>query len=684
MPAKRSLLRKTADAIAERRRHVRRLDLEGADEYDILATLRRQAPQLLEGQVKPLDIIRNDLKVIWTGAAGHLVDMNGPHAPGAGAVVDYIDMKRILLMSLMMLASQQGVNPREQARCFQAASKIADDIARARGVRVDQPIYNINFQQQLLALGMPPDAVEALFAQPPLLLPPGATIGPGAAGMVDALTFAVSPDFCNLPTVTQAYPMQERVLREFMSPRSPYRVLVLVCGMRSGKGVVGSVVAWYAAYQLLSLADPQAYFGLVPGQEIQIVTMATSQEQAKHNVFKHIVDRLETGGAWFQALAGQAEIVSLEIRLPKNILIRCGHSKASTQVGSTSYLVILDELARMKDTEGRDNADEVYDKMSATTATFLENGKVLVLTSPEWEGDKSMRLLEEATAVDADGRPVHPDMLGVQLPTWEANLNLSEDALAEAFHRDANPMAFWRDFGAQPPLAMEGFFSDPGRWDRQADPDLRHPYDDLGQLADWWKPCCDSRRYVHIDLGAKRDAAGISMSHAPVSGCPYYKTHLEDGQLVDNPRARAVVVDVIHRLVPGRQREIKGEVSFETVRQMIRDWGDRGFNIKGGLVSYDGWQSLDSRQILKREGYRVAEFSLDRNTEGYDTLLELLNTDRLAYYAHPVLLSEAKHLMLVHGKKVDHPKGGSKDVADAVAGSVYHALKRGGRMAFVG
>lgn len=659
MARKSTLTRLPADLIGQRREHVRRLDLIGATIPTILATLQASAAHLIDDQANPAQTIRDDLDVIRARAVDELSDL-GSAAPGARALVDYIALKRVLLSNAMAMAESPALAPRDRAKFLQVASVTADDIARARGVPVDRPAFNINFQQQLLALGLPAEMVDMLTAGPvrqaqqaPLLLPPGA-----GGGIVDAVTFGISPEFCNLPTLAESYPMQERVLRDFMSPRSLYRVLVLVCGMRSGKGVVGSVVAWYAAYQLLSLADPQRYYGLAPGQEIQIVTMATSQDQAKRNVFKHIVDRLETGGAWFQALRAQAEVVSLEIRLPKNILIRCGHSKASTQVGSTSFLVILDELARMKDTEGRDNADEVYDKMSATTATFPEHGKVLVLTSPEWEGDKSMRLLEEATAVDQDGRQINPDMMGLQLATWEANLNLSEDALAEAFHRDANPMAFWRDFGARPPLAAEGYYPDPSRWDRQADPDLRHPYDENEQLADWWLPCCDSRRYVHIDLGAKRDACGLSMAHAPVAGCPYYKTIMQDGQLVENPRARAVVVDMIHQLVPGRRREMKGEVSFETVRQMIRDWQDRGFKIKGGLVSYDGWQSLDSRQLLKREGYKVAEFSLDRNTEGHDTLQELINTDRLAYYAHAVLIAEGKRLMLVHGKKVDHPKGG--------------------------
>jgi hypothetical protein len=526
------------------------------------------------------------------------------------------------------------------------------------------------------ALGMDTD-------KPPLTLDLGELVSPKAErptdfGFVDPLNFAIAPRFCGLSDIPTKYPMQYKVLTEFMGPFSRHRVLILVCGMRSGKGVIGSVLAWYAAYELLSLDDPQAYFGLAPGQEIQIVNLATSQPQAKNNVFKHMTDRLQTGGEWFAPLRDSAKVTGLEIRLPKGIVIRCGHSRATSQVGATSYLVVLDELSRFRDTDGRDNADHVYEQMSATTATFGDRARVLVLSSPEWEGDKAMRLLDEALEIDDDDHPIRPYMMGLQMATWEANLKHSQDWLWRRFDGDANPRAFWRDFGARPPTTVEGYYPDPGRWERQADPDRQHPYDEQGQLADWFKPCCDSRRFVHIDLGATRDACGVAMAHKPVPGCPWY------GDPARDPGARRIVVDVCLQLMPPRQNEVQGEISFDRVRQFIYDWNDRGFNIKGGQVSYDGWQSLDSQQQLRRHGFRTAEFSLDRDTEGHDTLQELVNTDSLSFYRYDPLIREGKQLTLVRGKRVDHPKGGSKDVIDAVAGACYFALKKGGRTTFIG
>lgn len=663
----RRIHRQGAEGIATRRHHVRRLHLFGVQPSRIVEQIQKDAPGLLAGQADPLDLIKHDLEII------RRQDMDDVQvAAGLPAVAEYVARQTEIMRSAMALSENESLPPMARLRGLSVARQAGRDIARAQGVPVDAPALQVNILAQLAAAGI---------VAPELMAPAGVAglLPLVAGGRVDPVTFATSEVFCNLPDVGVRFPMQETVLRRFMSPTSRYTVLILVTGMRSGKGVVGSVVLWYAVYELLSLEDPQRFYGLTPNQEIQVITMATSERQAKNNVFQHVIDRLETGGPWFQALRDQADILATEIRLPKNVVIRCGHSRASTQVGSTSYLVVLDELARMKDTEGRDNADEVYDKMSATTATFGDRSRVLVLTSPEWEGDKSMRLLEEAVEVDDDGHLLRPHMLGLQMPSWEANLNLPFEVLWQRFDGEGNPMAFWRDFGARPPTVVEGYYPDPERWERQGD-DRAHPYGPEGQLAEWFKPCCDSRRYVHIDLGATRDACGLAMAHKPVAGCPWYKT--VEGQ--ENPRERDVVLDVAYQLVPARQRQLKGEISFEYVRQLIFDWQERGFNVKGGGITFDGWQSLDSRQILRRAGYKVGEFSLDKNTEGHDTLLELINRDRLAYYRYRPLIDEGKRLQLLRGKKVDHPKGGSKDVVDAVAGAAYHAHKRGGRVAFVG
>ncbi len=536
-----------------------------------------------------------------------------------------------------------------------------------------------------------------------------AIAGPSSGGgLVDAYTFATHPDFCALSLEDK--PMERMILQEFMRPGAGYNELVDICGMRSGKGTVGSVISWYKIYRLLELSDPQRFYGLTPGQTIGTVNMALSEDQARLNVFKHIKDRIDHGGKWFQEVKAFCEAnisnwrLELELRLPKNLSMRCGHSRARSLVGGTNIAVIFDEICKYRSAEGMDNAEAVYTQMKATTATFGEEALIVSLSSPEWEGDYGMQLLRMATERD-DGdieercptcRPraedpnyvsaptkSHPRMFGLSMASWEANTGLSYERLWDSQNGAANPRAFWRDFGARPAEAQEAYYPDPTRWDKQSDPALRYPYDSLGRLADWWVPCCPSRRFVHVDLGLSRDACGIAMAHRPVPGCSWFPapTGAEP-----NPRGRKAVIDICVQVKPepkARGQRIV-EIDFEDIRSLVRSWQERGFAIKDGKVTYDGWQSIDSRQQLRKEGFRTAEFSLDRDLRGHDTLQELINTDQVAYPAHPVLIREAKQLQLRSGRKADHPPGGSKDLVDAAAGAVYHAVSRGGRRSFIG
>ncbi len=102
----------------------------------------------------------------------------------------------------------------------------------------------------------------------------------------------------------------------------------------------------------------------------------------------------------------------------------------------------------------------------------------------------------------------------------------------------------------------------------------------------------------------------------------------------------------------------------------------RGFVIGG--VSYDGFQSADSQQILRRHGLAVSTVSVDRDMGRYQMLKELALEGRLELYEYPPFFEEASQLEVIRQQKVDHPRGGSKDVTDAVAGAVSEAVMADG------
>ena len=639
---------KSAAEIADRRRLVRQLHYMRRKPAEIVATIQREAPSLLSDLRRPYEAIIQDIAAIREEDAEAFQNESG-----LLAVTAYSERQTYLMTAV--ISASESLQGSDKVRAMKLAGEFSRDVARAQGVPTDEPAFHLDLSQ-LSPSQEGQDKLQEL-----------------SRGTVAPIVFATDLYYCGLSL--GKFPLQRQVLDEFFSPQNDYNELICVCGMRSGKGVLASIISWYQAYLLLQLDDPQAHFGLAPGQGIRIINVATSEDQARRNVFQHIVDRYETGGPWFrQPGIVLGEPRALEIRLAKHITIVCGHSHATSKLGGTYVLAVLDELARMKDTGGKDNAHEVYTKMRAATRTFGPLGRVVVISSPEWEGDEAMQLLELAGEVDEEGRRLYPRTLPIHLPTWEANLSISREMLADDERK--NPTAFWRDFGADPPTALEAYYPDPERWVRQANPERRHPCDDQGRLVDSFSPCCAGRRFVHVNLALNRDACGFAMAHKPVPGCPYYETR--DG--APNPRAKKVVLDLCGRFLPSPSREI----DFESIRQVIRDLQDRGFNIKAGKVTLDGWQSVDFQQTLRKEGFRCQTLSVDRDLAPHDTLQELINTDQLSFYEHPVLFREARQLQLRKGTKVDHPPNGSKDMIDAVAGAVFQACKKGGHTGFVG
>lgn len=700
----RQITRLPAEHIAQRRSVIDHMHLMGWAPERIAAAILQNVKwaHLLRGQADPIKTVKHDLELIRQEGREDI-------AQGFGImeISAYIKRQRALLQLLWrdMLRLQPG---RGRLYYAQLVRDLSRDIARAQGIEVDAPTVKINWLQ---LLGQE-NAEIASFIE-------GKVVTGAGFGRADIWTFATHEDYCGLSFENN--PMEMMVLRDFMRPGSGFMELVDICGMRGGKGTVGSICVWHKMHELLELIDPQRYYGLTPGQTIGTYNMAMSQDQARENVFKHCLDRIDYGGRWFRELRafcdehlGHGWQQTLQMRLPKNLQMNCGHSRAKSLVGGTNIVVVFDELCKFKTTEGVENAEDVYAQMKATTATFGDDARILTLASPEWTGDygygtllkmaletddmpledrcDACRAVAEQPGYEPSPRKSHPKMMGIHMPTWEANTALTFDALWEQHNGAGNPRAFWRDFGARPAEAKEGYYPNPERWSDQGDPDIwtnlgakpevaGYPYDKLGRLAAWFKPCCDGRRYVHIDLAVSRDSCGIAMSHKPVPGCPWFET--VEGQ--PNPKAKKVVNDIAVQVRPESPGPGQApEIDFDAVRDYVREWEKRSFRIKAGKLTWDGWQSVDSQQVMRKEGFTVGEFSLDRDLEGHDTLQELINTDQLAYYAHPVLVREGKSLELKSGRKVDHPPKGSKDVVDAVAGSTYHAYRFGGRVKFIG
>lgn len=172
-------------------------------------------------------------------------------------------------------------------------------------------------------------------------------------------------------------------------------------------------------------------------------------------------------------------------------------------------------------------------------------------------------------------------------------------------------------------------------------------------------------RYVHIDLSATSDRCGIAM----VRFDGFSDIVRASGETETLPIATCEMACTI---LPFQTAEIDvGEVRT-WVRQLKVTYG---YPIRG--ITYDGWNSLESRQQWKKQGMRTGLQSVDRTSVPYKNLRDALYDGRLRLYYQEILIDELISLEFDEKKdKVDHPPKGSKDVADALCGAYWLLLGR--------
>jgi hypothetical protein len=242
----------------------------------------------------------------------------------------------------------------------------------------------------------------------------------------------------------------------------------------------------------------------------------------------------------------------------------------------------------------------------------------------------------------------------------------------------ANVTKALRDYGGRPSASINSFFETPKVMiERINEKRKQDPVNRDGTLADWVKPVDPNAFHaIHIDLALTGDACGFALGH--------YDGLDEDGSV-------KVYIDLMMRIKGSQEAPIR----LGKVRDYIYALTDRGFNID--FITYDGFESADSKQTLESRGYRTDKLSVDRTMGPYLDFKEAIMTNRIDYYcvvpndipieerlnmdndeltASEVFIKESMKLEEVKGKKIDHPPKGSKDVADAVCGVVYNVITR--------
>jgi hypothetical protein len=131
--------------------------------------------------------------------------------------------------------------------------------------------------------------------------------------------------------------------------------------------------------------------------------------------------------------------------------------------------------------------------------------------------------------------------------------------------------------------------------------------------------------------------------------------------------APKVIVDAVRFWTPTSSKS----VDFTEVKDYIISLKSRGFNLR--MVTFDRWNSHDMMQQLKAYGINTEILSVAK--KHYDDMALIITEERVNGPAIKLLIDELLQLRIMRDK-VDHPRKGSKDLADAVCGSIYNSISK--------
>jgi hypothetical protein len=433
-----------------------------------------------------------------------------------------------------------------------------------------------------------------------------------------------------------------------------YEEAVFDEGIGAGKSYKCSLIITYLLYRTLIIRDPQRFLGRARGSGLYFINMSVRAEQAKKIVFGEIVQRVQNS-KWFRDHGYLPnENVRSELQFPKNIFVIPGNSRETFPLGFTLLGAVMDEAAFYIDIEDHDVAEEIYNALhSRIKSRFANTGMTIMISSPRYVEDFIERKFAEAK--------INSRIFSRRRTSWEAQpkgggrgqlsgkmINIQGYDIPVEYEQNAlrNFDRFKRDHMAIPSLVLEPYFKAFELVEACIDSTMPDPVYRNTFTEDFrGKP--QYGYTIHIDLSLTTDSTGIAMCH-------------REGD--------DVFLDLVIKIKPPED----GEIDLKAIRAIVLELKARGFGIT--KCTYDQYQSAESIQELNKNGIMAEKFSVDKDMAAYETLKELFYIHKLHMYKHPELLGELKRLEMINGKKVDHPKGGSKDCADAVAGCVYSCV----------
>lgn len=509
-----------------------------------------------------------------------------------------------------------------------------------------------------------------------------------------------------------------------------YNTLALSGSIGLGKSFIAVVLGLYDLYRTLCLKDPYAYYGL---QQIDLITYAfiNITIDAARGVAWDKCQQLLQSSPWFLSHGTLEGRTNIEWVPPKGIELIAG-SQSRHIIGRAVKWVFIDEVSFQPNQDVAKQVEKAKTLVNTAAARmqsrFMKgeyNPTLMILASSKRTEASFMeqyienkKKLESKTTyiVDEPQWVVRtdkdsPNKFWVAIGSKYLNsevvpLDASEEDLDIYRKRGYKllhvPMGYYEQFIEDIDIALTDiagistsssnrFFNGP-RISTVVHDDIKNLFtkeiievgdgpDDTTQYYDFVNlDFLDSKLksrplYIHLDMSISGDKTGIAGTwiigkKPPQEGLPDEKTLMFRS-------AFAVAI----KAPKGHQ------VSFQKNLNFIYWLKEQGFNIKG--VTSDTFQNAYVGQALVAHKFNYSVLSVDRLEDRickpYQYLRTVIYDENIKLFNHKLLIDELIGLERDNNSgKIDHSPSSinSKDVADALCGSVYRAAQDAAQFAF--
>ena len=504
----------------------------------------------------------------------------------------------------------------------------------------------------------------------------------------------------------------------------------------TGKSTVGLYIVLRKLYELSCYENVAGLFGLMSNSMTAFLYFSLTKYQAERSGFsqlRSIIDNVP----YFKELFKRNQYRNSTLDFPENIRIFYGSSTAD-MIGLNCISAIIDEANFFGDSSGSEvnmgDVEELYKAvLSRTTSRFVGNGVNsslnLVISSSTFKTSMTSKLYEKSLTDPSikfararlwDIKPkgtysdemfyvfagndkfdpfIIPDTstlcvkLGVSL---DPSLSVKEAVakLSQEYRLlvDEVPIDFYniysnniiqglQDFSGMSVASTGKLFSSRSTFESCIDNTIqplftKHEFtvetmnDDPSNCIQYYLngiefPHKECPRYLHIDIGVSNDAYGLA--------CCYKNGSI----LVDGVEVPQFYYDFSLRIVPPPAPK---RVSISRCHEFIKYMRDN-LGLRIGLVTFDQFQSMASRQYLEEIGIPVKYQSVDKTDEQYLFFVDCMykNCVHFSQEFADSIHKELFDLIWYRSKrKVDHPSGGTaaghyKDQMDGVVGALYNA-----------